>query len=118
MIAGSALFVSGCSAVDIESLARDQNHYRLGIVRIKVPETRREISAYKISSLGFLASRGFFVGWQDSERVLVPIEAGSAETPPQAACGIVIVVRSVTELNHAEQLTKGLKGGDVCIAKF
>lgn len=117
-VLGFVFTLGGCSTVVLEDNDRGDSHYRLGLVKIVVPETDKRISAYKIQSLGLLASNGFVLGWQDDEKVLIPLKEGEGDQPYEATCAIVIVLRSQEELDHTHQIVKGLEGENICVASF
>lgn len=119
MVTTLLLVLSGCSSVVLWNDDRGRSHYRLGFVKIIVAETDNRISAYKIQSLGLVASDGFAIGWHDDEKVLIPLKnINDSEQPYEATCGLVVVLRTKAELEHAHQLIKGLEGENVCVASF
>lgn len=115
-----AAFASACTRVDLaEPDGETKTHRYFGFVEVKVPAVEHGIEAYQTRSLGVAFNDGVVVGWQDEERVLVPLKVPEgAGAPYEATCSMVVIVRSDAEARHAEEILSSLKGENICLASF
>ncbi len=114
----SITLLSACTS--IRATERDGKSYRyFGFVEVVVPKIERDIEAVKIQSAGIALENGLSVGWRENETVLVPLKEGAAKGAPlEATCGMVVIVRSVAEAEHAAAVLRDLKGENICLTSF
>lgn len=108
----------GCASVDTGEV-KGKTYRRIGYVEVFVPETDERIEAVRVQSLGVSFEGGFSLGWSDEELVWIPLRASDrAGMPTQAACSVVVIVRSDAEAQHASEILTDVVGEDICMVSF
>ncbi|WP_417449914.1 hypothetical protein [Kordiimonas sp.] len=112
------ILVAACTSVELGE-GGGKTHRYLGFVEVTLPETRGQLRAWQIKSVGIAAEDGIMLGWREQEQVLVPLKEPDGEAMPhEAPCSLVVVIRSDAEAKHAREILSGLDGENICLTSF
>lgn len=112
------LFLTSCTNIENSDLSGD-THTFFGITKIELPTTDERIEAIRIQSLGLSLGENLNLGWNNIERVTVPLkDSGGTAQPYEATCSIVVIVRSNSEAAHARNILKDIQGDQICLSAF
>ena len=100
------LLTGGCATVEPGAAARSS--FYLGATAIRIPQTRGQVSAASVSTLGVGWDDGPFIGWR----------SGNWISADPANCQLLIVIRSAAETANAVQIINALEGQSPCIVDY
>ena len=82
---------------------KSSDHWYLGLVHVRYPETKGPLIAAKVQALGAGFDGAFYLGWHGSDYVFARPED----------CRIVIIVRDRADVTHAKALIQGVEGASL-----
>lgn len=114
----TVLFLIGCTTIELPDI-EGKHHYFIGITKLEVLPTDQRITALKDITIGVAFAESLKLGWSKSESIRVPISKSETEnTPGEATCALVIIIRSSAEAEQAFDTLQNLQGDNICYVRF
>jgi hypothetical protein len=106
----AALFLmallGGCTTIASGGETRSAIH--LGVTAIRIPQTRGDVHAASVRTLGVGWDAGPFLGWHSANWI--------AADP--ARCQLLVVIRQAVEADNAIRIINALEGQNPCIVDY
>lgn len=98
--------LGGCTTVQLGE--KGTSRIYLGAVRVVMPDTKGQLSAIEVQSLGIGWDKGPYLGWR----------AGNWVIADPKECQLLIVIRSPAQADNAAKVLSALEGQDPCIVDY